>query len=275
MRHAKLVMLGLAAIAPVHAAAGTVPHRDVEVGVQGGRIVTGLIDLDTPGNPVTTGVRVFGGAFGEAPDLTDDPGFNARGGTVGAPTPFAPGTLIAFDIVDSLRLWDGADFDQTAPSTLTVFLGFNPDITTPAIPDSVVGGFNFVAAASNGGFHQHFVYFLDEPASEGVYRLALRLRASGGVVQPSETFWIVFRQGDSPAQIEAQSAAIAYMNDLLAPPGACPGDADGDGAVNFDDITSILSHWLTPGPLGDANHDGAVNFDDITEVLVRWLEACP
>ncbi|HBS28240.1 MAG TPA: hypothetical protein DEB06_02040 [Phycisphaerales bacterium] len=63
--------------------------------------------------------------------------------------------------------------------------------------------------------------------------------------------------------------------------GGCNGDADGSGAVDFDDITSVLSAWGTSGSgsscsgaTGDANGDAFVDFDDITDVLANWLEEC-
>ncbi len=63
------------------------------------------------------------------------------------------------------------------------------------------------------------------------------------------------------------------------PPVFCPGDADGDGAVTFADITSVLENWafMYPGSTGpgDANDDGAVSFTDITEVLTFWGAVCP
>ncbi|HBS29168.1 MAG TPA: hypothetical protein DEB06_06880 [Phycisphaerales bacterium] len=59
----------------------------------------------------------------------------------------------------------------------------------------------------------------------------------------------------------------------------CPGDANADREVDFDDITAILGHWLadyTPGTgPGDADLSGTVDFDDITAALGRWLELCP
>lgn len=279
MRLCAVRWMAIWTLAAPPALAGAPVHRDVEVSVEGGKIVTGLVDLDTPGNPVVTGVRVFSGAFGEAPNLTDDPGFNAKGNTTQSPAPFAPGTLMAFDIVDALREWDGNDFDLIADETLTIFLGFNPDITTPPMADGVVSGFNFVAAGSTGGFHQHFNYFLDAPAQDGVYRLALRLRASGGAVASSDPFYIVLRQGNSASLIEAQEDAIQYMNNLLSP-APCPGDADGNGVVDFSDITSVLGAWLASygegqtGP-GDANRDGVVDFNDISNVLANWGGTCP
>ena len=62
-------------------------------------------------------------------------------------------------------------------------------------------------------------------------------------------------------------------------PAPCDGDANGDGVVNFGDITSVLGDWLTDytpgtGP-GDADGSGVVNFGDITSVLGNWLVVCP
>jgi hypothetical protein len=62
-----------------------------------------------------------------------------------------------------------------------------------------------------------------------------------------------------------------------APP-PCEGDANGDGAVNFADITDVLANFGADygggtGP-GDANHDGMVSFADITNVLGNWNVPC-
>lgn len=50
-----------------------------------------------------------------------------------------------------------------------------------------------------------------------------------------------------------------------------PGDANGDGLVDIDDIFAILAAW---GPcdacLEDVNDDGVVDIDDIFEVLANW-----
>ncbi len=72
--------------------------------------------------------------------------------------------------------------------------------------------------------------------------------------------------------VQAQTVRI----DVIA---FCAGDANGDSAVDFDDVTTVLANWLADyspgtGP-GDANGDGFVNFDDLTSVLSRWLGACP
>ena len=59
------------------------------------------------------------------------------------------------------------------------------------------------------------------------------------------------------------------------------GDADNNGAVNFADVTSVLSNWgqsYLPSPgtgPGDADANGAVNFTDISYILANWGSICP
>jgi hypothetical protein len=48
------------------------------------------------------------------------------------------------------------------------------------------------------------------------------------------------------------------------------GDADGNGAVNFADVTATLTQWGGIGPDGDADCDGDVDFADITEILTNF-----
>lgn len=61
---------------------------------------------------------------------------------------------------------------------------------------------------------------------------------------------------------------------ILAPP-PCPMDASGNGIVDFQDITIILSNWGSAGPFGDVNASGAVNFADLAAILSNWGEVCP
>lgn len=74
--------------------------------------------------------------------------------------------------------------------------------------------------------------------------------------------------------------AVAYPMVSLtatAPPVDCPGDANGDLMVNFDDLNEVLANWnttVTPGTNGDVTDDGMVNFDDLNEVLANWNMNC-
>jgi len=80
--------------------------------------------------------------------------------------------------------------------------------------------------------------------------------------------------GDGTYQRTPVSVAVTVGGPL-----PCPGDANGDRVVDFDDIISALGNWLAnyapgTGP-GDANSDGVVDFDDIIAVLGAWLAPCP
>ena len=57
-----------------------------------------------------------------------------------------------------------------------------------------------------------------------------------------------------------------------------PGDVNGDGIVNGQDIALIAANWLKTGtgtndPAGDLNHDGIVNFQDLVIVASHWTQA--
>jgi hypothetical protein len=57
---------------------------------------------------------------------------------------------------------------------------------------------------------------------------------------------------------------------------ACPGDANGDNAVNFTDLNAVLSDFGLIGGdfVGDVNNDGCVNFSDLNEVLSSFGVKC-
>jgi len=58
----------------------------------------------------------------------------------------------------------------------------------------------------------------------------------------------------------------------------CEGDANGDGAVDFDDLVAVLAGWGETVPHrfapGDADGNRAVDFDDLVSVLGRWGHQC-
>jgi hypothetical protein len=61
-----------------------------------------------------------------------------------------------------------------------------------------------------------------------------------------------------------------------APP-SCPGDLNGDGAVNTIDLTGFLGRFGTGGTgnPADLNGDGSVNTADLVIFLGRFGSACP
>jgi len=77
-----------------------------------------------------------------------------------------------------------------------------------------------------------------------------------------------------------QYVEVRFAGDVLSPHSrwVCwrPGDADGDGSLNSNDIVEFLRLWAAHvggglGP-GDFNVDGSVDSADITAFLDAWLE---
>ena len=54
-----------------------------------------------------------------------------------------------------------------------------------------------------------------------------------------------------------------------------PGDANGDGIVNGQDLALSSSGWLNAGPTGDINADGIINGQDIAVISSAWLQTVP
>lgn len=115
------------------------------------------------------------------------------------------------------------------------------------------------------------------PATPQMGWIALSTPWTAGPGETSATITIINRN-------TAEFPNDFYMDDIsLTPPAeVCEGDADGNGVVNFADITSVLTNfgmdYLPPPPPntgpGDANGNGMVNFADVTSVLTHFGEMC-
>ncbi|MCA9310071.1 MAG: SBBP repeat-containing protein, partial [Phycisphaerales bacterium] len=70
----------------------------------------------------------------------------------------------------------------------------------------------------------------------------------------------------------------AFLSKVVVTLPPCPGDADGDRMVDFDDLNEVLGNWGMTGMAGipgDVTGNGVVDFDDLNEVLSNWGIACP
>lgn len=77
---------------------------------------------------------------------------------------------------------------------------------------------------------------------------------------------------------DACGTIVSLAATLSVVPPLCPGDADGNGNVNFSDITSVLANFGdtgAPGIPGDADGNGIVTFGDVTSVLANFGNVCP
>ncbi len=56
---------------------------------------------------------------------------------------------------------------------------------------------------------------------------------------------------------------------------SCPADLNGDGNLNFFDVSSFLTMFQNEHPQGDMNGDGEFNFFDVSAFLVLYQAGCP
>ncbi len=117
---------------------------------------------------------------------------------------------------------------------------------------------------------------IDSASPTNVYS---ELPVSGVAPVGSERVRVVigyYQQALGGGGVHYDDAVVA----ISSPPSFCVGDANGNGIVDFDDITSVIANWLAiyaPGSAGagDANNDGFVNFDDINAVIANFNQPCP
>lgn len=92
----------------------------------------------------------------------------------------------------------------------------------------------------------------------------------GFVVDRSRSNWNA-REHDKPGwNTNIDASELADLGISIAD---CPGDVDGNGMIDFDDLLSVLAAWGTDSPLHDVaplGGDGTVDFDDVLTVLAGW-----
>ena len=64
---------------------------------------------------------------------------------------------------------------------------------------------------------------------------------------------------------------------LFGPSGftSCPGDVNGDGELNFFDISGFIVCYQVRAPCGDINGDGDFTFFDVSAFLAFFMSGCP
>jgi hypothetical protein len=61
----------------------------------------------------------------------------------------------------------------------------------------------------------------------------------------------------------------------VVPVVGCPGDINGDGELNFFDVSAFLSAFVAGDPAADFTGDGQFNFFDVSAFLTAFSEGCP
>jgi hypothetical protein len=56
---------------------------------------------------------------------------------------------------------------------------------------------------------------------------------------------------------------------------SCPADLNGDGVLNFFDISAFLAAFTAMDPAADFTNDGLFNFFDVSAFLAQFTDGCP
>jgi hypothetical protein len=189
--HAKTVigLVGLGALAGV--AHG---HGEGDIGLlwDGFNIITAVAD-DESGAFTEIGEFVFAA---ELEDLgggfvgSDGPGFFTTDGPTNTIGAFDAGTVLSYDTLSALRVWNGSDFSQVATPQLAQDYGGNTILTPMA--DALTPGFDFTYGG--GDFDEHPDYSLVNPAA-GIYLWEIRFSATAPTGEPLDTtgsLYVVF-----------------------------------------------------------------------------------
>ncbi|HIB69320.1 MAG TPA: hypothetical protein EYO33_30620 [Phycisphaerales bacterium] len=109
------------------------------------------------------------------------------------------------------------------------------------------------------------------PVVEGVWLLELELWDESGSVDPSDPLYILFAQGEGEDQLED---AIAWVQDnRIGSP--CLADLNGDGSLDFFDVSAFLTAYNAQDLVADFNNDGQFNFFDVSVFLSAYTNGCP
>ncbi|MEO1008671.1 MAG: GC-type dockerin domain-anchored protein [Planctomycetota bacterium] len=231
------------------ATAATAHEGDVGLAIIDGVIVTGIVEDGPGGEFVVPGERVFAAEF----DLlgtdvyADEPGLFAEAGTF-------PDSQLSFEFAGPVRRWNGTSFDDVpAPETMT--LEFGPLSATSPLSGSAPG---FGINVGPAGFDEHYDFFLDAPANDGIFLVGINLSSDDPGIGAAETTYLVFNWNLPESE---HDAAVEYVEDTLLG-STCAADMDGDGVLTLFDFLAFQNAFDAGDPIADFDGDGSLTLFD-------------
>jgi hypothetical protein len=201
---ASLVLVAGICVSP--ARAGEIHAGDIELEIEGGKLVT-------------HNGRYFESEFATlisgtpAVYRSTSPGFDSAAGLLGADEE------IGFNVLGPLLFWNGTA--MAAPQAglgLSLFWAGNSRSVT-GTSGSVTNGFSLGGAtALDGSFHEHFTFEIAENADLGAYGVLLELTPAGSsTFTNSDPFLLVFNRGLGAEEFEAGVGAMVQMTAVPEP----------------------------------------------------------
>jgi hypothetical protein len=161
--------------------------------------------------------------------------------------------------------------DATGSSIISYARWFN-NAGNSAIDDEFV-----VQISDNGGSTWSTLETLgvnDPQSAGGWYAVSYSLSTISGFT-PNDQFRIRFIAEDNGDGSIVEAGIDAVNLEIVNCDPGCPADLNGDGALDFFDVSAFLSLYNGMDPAADFNGDGMFNFFDVSAFLNAFNAGCP
>ena len=174
----------------------------------------------------------------------------------------------------------GVDITLT---NVTIFYA-TPGFPTGPVAVDGAGNFEFpaVAATITGtGSYDGYGLILDGLVGEGTFNLAdfgaVESSIAGNIAISGDQitlsgFQAFANSGDLNGVEVTIDGSATIVATGVAPD--CPGDFNGDGSVNTQDVLAFLNAWTSDNPTSDCTGDGSINTQDVLCFLNAWTTGC-
>ena len=248
------------------------------------------LGLDLDGSQLLVGSPWSNDGTGHADLFTADPaGTWTHEHTFNHPDP-EPGEYYAFEpALGDEMVALGAYLDDDGTPTGRVFIHtrnvdgdwslqqtLRPDDSTPSnerfgVAIDLDGSVMAIGADQAGGSGAVHIY--DRSGDDWTLRTILQPE---GLNTEAEFGWFVDVDGDQlavgayGADLDGATRGAAWVYAGMQTSCDCPGDTDGSGAIDVNDLLAVIGAWNTDNPTADVNSDGIVNVGDLLAIIAGW-----
>lgn len=99
--------------------------------------------------------------------------------------------------------------------------------------------------------------------------------AVAGGVWTAVDDWIDVRPNSVLIELVDPNNTVLHGPDSYNVINACPADLNGDGVLNFFDVSAFLTAFNAMDPSADFSGDGMFNFFDVSQFLTAFNSGCP